>query len=236
MFLPAESVKLRPVTRHGAINTQTTCWEQGNRMAIEVILFDADGVVQRQSAPWRDALGDLLGSTDGALDDFLSDVFAVEHPLLTSQSEFAAVLGQVLARWGCVGSLDDALRVWTMIKVDEEVVQAIQRVRHTGVSCCLATNQHLYRARYMSETLEYDRLFDREFYSCNMGVAKPNPDFFRAILEDLRLPADNVLFLDDHEANVSSARQVGLHASVFDAASGTEALSGMLGEFGIVLS
>jgi HAD superfamily hydrolase (TIGR01509 family) len=205
-------------------------------MAIEAILFDADGVVQRQAVPWREALGKVLGTTDGTVDDFLSDVFAVEHPLLTSQSEFAAALGQVLARWRCVGSLDDALRVWTMIKVNEEVVEAIQRVRHAGVPCCLATNQQSYRAQYMSETLEYRRLFDREFYSCNMGVAKPNPDFFRAILEDLSLPAGNVLFLDDHEANVSSARQVGLHACVFATVSGSAALSGLLGEFGIGLS
>ena len=39
-----------------------------------------------------------------------------------------------------------------------------------------------YRARYMSEDLGYSRLFDREFYSCDIGHKKPDAAYFLAIL------------------------------------------------------
>jgi putative hydrolase of the HAD superfamily len=202
-------------------------------MTIEAILFDADGVVQRQAVEWRDALGKVLGSTDSQLDGFLSDVFAAERPALTGKCEFKEALSEVFARWRCHGSLEDALGVWTMIDVQLEVVEAIRWLRQTGVSCYLATNQQSYRARHMSEALGYCSLFDREFYSCAMGLAKPDPDFFRAILKEIQLPPGGVLFLDDHEINVYSARQVGLHASLYSSQSGSDSLHDTLREFGI---
>jgi HAD superfamily hydrolase (TIGR01509 family) len=204
--------------------------------SIEAILFDADGVVQRHAVDWRDALGNVLGLTDRPLDEFLTDVFSAERPALTGQSEFAEALSEVLVRWRCHGSLGDVLRVWTMIEVEPEVVEAIQRLRRTGVACYLASNQQWHRARHMSEALRYCRLFDREFYSCAMGLSKPDPDYFRAILKEIQLPPSRVLFLDDHAINIKVARQLGLHASLFSAESGSGALYSTLREFGIYLT
>jgi putative hydrolase of the HAD superfamily len=202
-------------------------------VTIAAILFDADGVLQRQAVDWRDALGKVLGWTDSPLDDFLADIFAAERPALTGHLEFAAALSEVLARWRCHGSLDDALRVWTMIQVETKIVEVVQRLRQSGVSCYLASNQQSHRSRHMSEVLGYGRLFDREFYSCAMGLAKPDPDYFRAILHEIRLPPSRVLFLDDHASNVNAARQVGLHASLFSLDLGSGALHITLREFGI---
>jgi putative hydrolase of the HAD superfamily len=67
----------------------------------------------------------------------------------------------------------------------------------------------------MSEQLGYRQLFDREFYSCRVGFAKPDAEYFRALLGRLELRPDTALFLDDNEVNVASARAVGLHAEHF---------------------
>ena len=63
----------------------------------------------------------------------------------------------------------------------------------------------------MSGQLGYRGLFDQEFYSCRMGVAKPATAFFLLIVDELGLSPTNVLFLDDHEANVHSAHEAGLN-------------------------
>lgn len=202
-------------------------------VSIEAILFDADGVIQRPAPARRQMLRELLGPKGNQLDEFIRDLWAAEDPTLTGQAGFAEALSAVLARWKCRASLDEALHVWTMIEVDAEILGTVQALRRSGVCCHLATNQELHRARHMSETLGYAGLFDREFYSCRVGLMKPDPEYFRAVLREIDLPAGRVLFLDDREVNVQAAHQVGLRAAVFVVESGLEALHRTLREFGL---
>jgi putative hydrolase of the HAD superfamily len=67
----------------------------------------------------------------------------------------------------------------------------------------------------MSEDLGYSELFDREFYSCDLGHKKPGAAYFLAILANLELPPESVLFIDDNEANVAAALELGMNAAVF---------------------
>jgi putative hydrolase of the HAD superfamily len=51
--------------------------------------------------------------------------------------------------------------------------------------------------------------------SCEVGVRKPDPQIFRIALEQLHgVRPEQAVFLDDFEANVASARQVGMHGIV----------------------
>jgi putative hydrolase of the HAD superfamily len=162
-------------------------------MMIEAVLFDADGVVQGQAVGWREAFEKLLGSRRASeVDEFMRDVFAVEQPALIGQGEFGEALADVLTKWRCQGDLDDALRTWTMIEVYAEVLEAIHRLRKSGLVCCLATNQQAHRAVHMSRTLGYCKLFDREFYSCDIGSMKPDHQYFLRVLREVKLPAAKV--------------------------------------------
>ena len=51
--------------------------------------------------------------------------------------------------------------------------------------------------------------------SCHVGARKPDPDFYAAVLARLQLPAEQVLFVDDREANVAGAQAAGLTAHRF---------------------
>jgi putative hydrolase of the HAD superfamily len=91
----------------------------------------------------------------------------------------------------------------------------------------------------MSETLGYGDLFDAEFYSCHLGVAKPDGSYFERILDTLGLDADRVLFLDDKQVNVEAAQVVGLNASVFVIEPGADnqaAMGELLSHYGIHVS
>ena len=203
---------------------------------IRAILFDADGVVQRPSADFRGACGTLLGSSGEPLDIFMRELFATEKPALTGKRDFVEDLMDVLQRHGIAHRLDDALAIWTSIEVDRAIVDSIAALRARGMLCCLATNQQPYRGRHMSEALGFAKTFDREFYSHALGVAKPDPAYFRAIAEQLALPPETLLFIDDHEANVLGAREAGLLAAVFPGSAeltGVPALEAILAQHGI---
>ena len=201
-------------------------------MAIQAILFDADGVIQRPSARRREAWQSLLGP-ERDVDEFVAAVFEVERRALEGASDFIGALSGLLVTFASRGSLQDALVAWTMIEPDSGMTQLVHTLRRQGVRCCLATNQEPHRASYMSGQLGYRGLFDREFYSCRMGVAKPAPAYFRSMIDELGLSPANVLFLDDNETNVNSARQAGLNAAQFFIDSGSLNLARTLGDFGI---
>src|SRR3989442_1005165 len=189
-------------------------------MDIQAILFDADGVIQRPSALRREAWQNLLGP-ERDVDTFVNAVFEGERLALEGGSDFIGALSGLLVDWRCQGTLPDALAAWTMIEPDPGMTQLVRALRRGGVRCYLATNQEPHRASYMSEQLGYCGLFDREFYSCRMGVAKLATTYFRLIVGELGLSPDNVLFLDDHEINVNSAQEAGLHVAQFFVDSGS---------------
>ncbi len=60
----------------------------------------------------------------------------------------------------------------------------------------------------------YD-LFDVTIYSAEVGMAKPNPQIYRLMLDRLGIEPQSGVFVDDFIENVEGARAVGMHAIHF---------------------
>ena len=191
-------------------------------LTIRAVLFDADGVVQQQTLTLHSVLTDVLGAPRHSVDEMYRDVWEAEGPALTGDADFASALSAVLEKWGVPGRLQDLIDASMSIQVDCAITGIVRRLRKAGILCCLASNQMAFRARYMSEKLRYADIFDKEFYSCQIGRKKPDPAYFTAILEELDLHPGEVLFIDDVEVNVSAARHLGIAASVFQPGPGVE--------------
>lgn len=199
-----------------------------------IVLFDADGVVQSSPADVWDRLGALLPE-HVEREAFLSDLFAAELPTLTGEGDFLAAVAATLQAWRCPpAAAPDLAALWRLLEVDAGVVSVIGALRATGVRCYLATNQHAYRAAYMRAELGYEAVFDGQFYSCELGLAKPQAAYFEHILAVTGVPTHSALFLDDSERNVLGARTVGLRAGLFDRAMGVDALHALLSGHGLV--
>jgi len=53
-------------------------------------------------------------------------------------------------------------------------------------------------------------LFTHAFFSYDLGLWKPDPTIYTAVLDQIGLPPEKVLFLDDNADNVASARHLGI--------------------------
>ncbi len=196
--------------------------------AVQAVLWDADGVLQASSDAWR-AEYDAFG---GVTDAFLDDAWEAEMPLMTG-GDFPAALAEVARRHDVPAPVETLLARWRSIEPLPGTWDVVARLRSTGVRCYLATNQQEYRRHHIARTLGYDDRLDGFYYSCDLGLAKPDPAYFRTVVADLGLPGDAVLFVDDRQDNVEGAREAGLRAERWEPGEGLDVLHRHLGRHGL---
>lgn len=199
---------------------------------IDAVLFDADGVLQRATVDWRAALATFIGPS-GSTEDFVLDLMKSEGPSLIGKGDFREALVEVLGRWGSSTPAEEVLDLWRQFEAEPEVVTLIQYLRTAGIQCHLATNQQAYRRTIMRDERHYGDWFDQTFYSCDLGVAKPDPEYFRTIIDAIDRPPSSVLFIDDNEANIAGAKSVGLHAEWYDLETGVDVLRELLRRYSL---
>ena len=59
--------------------------------------------------------------------------------------------------------------------------------------------------------LEFSKLFDKMYLSYELGLKKPNVKIFEHILEDQKLKAEDVFFIDDSPQHIAGAKKLGIH-------------------------
>lgn len=197
---------------------------------VHTVLFDADGLLQHPEAGWVERLSRFDADDP---EGFLLELWAAERPALEGKESLIDSVRRLLAARG----LDEAQAqavcdLWDNIEVDDEAWQLVRDVAAAGVRCHLATNQQSYRRDLMID-LGYGDLVEEAFYSCDLGHAKPDPAYFRAILDRLGVGPEGIVFVDDRPDNVEAAASVGLSAHVHDPASGADGLRGVLRAAGV---
>jgi FMN phosphatase YigB (HAD superfamily) len=69
--------------------------------------------------------------------------------------------------------------------------------------------------RIMKEQLGFPDLsgqMEKQYYSCRVGLRKPDPEIFRLVLEENGLSPATTLFIDDSIQHIQGARLAGLNA------------------------
>lgn len=110
---------------------------------------------------------------------------------------------------------------WT--RPNRASLAAVARAAERGRSLAILSNAPVEIAR-VTERLEWLAPFDPQLYSCDLGEVKPHPDIYSRALAALGARGDEVVFVDDKEANVQAAREAGLHAERFTGPEVFEAL------------
>lgn len=200
-------------------------------MTIRHLLFDADGVIQVIPGGWRAAVAPYLGDR---AEEFLRRVWHDELPAMRGDGDFLTGLAAALVEYGVPDPAGDVFEaVWHNIERVEESFALIEALRRMGYGIHLGSNQERRRASFMKTALGYDRLFDTSSYSCDLGVAKPEPDFFIQAARRIPAPAASILFIDDLPANVDGARSAGLNAETWDVGQGHPRLVELLERHGV---
>ncbi len=104
--------------------------------------------------------------------------------------------------------------MWEIIRINEELRAFILRLRERYPVYLLSNAMSSFLRRILEENDLYP-LFDRVFISAEMKLAKPSPDFFRAVLDALSLSPEDVVMIDDNARNLAGAREAGIDGILF---------------------
>jgi putative hydrolase of the HAD superfamily len=93
--------------------------------------------------------------------------------------------------------------------VDDQMLEWVARLRAAGVKTAILSNMpHDLRGELRSR--DWLRHFDVQFFSCDHGLVKPEPEIYQRLLQALAVPAQQVLFIDDLPVNIEAARREGI--------------------------
>lgn len=112
--------------------------------------------------------------------------------------------------------IDDA---WNALLLDlpAERVELLKSLENKYRLFLLSNTNQIHYECYMSRFVkEYGfglgELFEKLWFSHQIGLAKPDPEIFRYVLKDAGLMAEETLFIDDTLVHVEAARSVGINA------------------------
>jgi putative hydrolase of the HAD superfamily len=180
---------------------------------IEAVVFDVDGVLV-QSGVFGQRLRRELGLQAADLDEFWRGPFGQCSLGLLDLKE---AVEPFLERWGYRGSVDECLREWfeadSILNLD--VLDEVARLRNRGVPCHVASTQERHRAAYLEGAMGFAARFDRLFFSCRLGMKKPQLEFFQRVASELGTSPAALLFIDDQPMNVEAARAAGWSAELY---------------------
>ncbi|MEU5865089.1 MULTISPECIES: HAD family phosphatase [unclassified Nonomuraea] len=97
-------------------------------------------------------------------------------------------------------------RMFAQFERVDAMYDMLRDVRKNGVKTCLLSNS--WSNTYPRH--EWDGLFDAVVISGEVGMRKPEERIFRHALDQVGLPGEQCVFIDDIEANILAARALGI--------------------------
>jgi 2-haloacid dehalogenase len=198
---------------------------------IAAVVFDLGGVL----LDWdpRYLYRELFDDED-EMERFLSEVCTLDwHAAHDRGRPFAESCAELAA-----AHPEQADLIWAWSTRSEEMiagpiqgtVEILRELKAAGVPVYALTNMEAETYPLRRERYDFLRGFAGTVVSSHEGVAKPDPEIFRRLLERFGLEASLTVLIDDSEANVRAARAVGMQAVRFRS---PEQLRGWLRERGL---
>jgi putative hydrolase of the HAD superfamily len=185
-------------------------------LAIRTVIFDIGGVLLKQkpsqgSGKWESR----LGLPEGALRSIIDK----------SGWNRAATQGQISSQelWRRVGeqlSLSDEQiqSIESDFRPDEEVntelMDLLQSLR-SRYTVATISNAWSDAREALARKYNLDKIIDTMIFSYEVGSAKPNTNIYQIAITRLRIYPEEAIFVDDKDANVDTARLVGMRGIVY---------------------
>ena len=189
---------------------------QKSRDMKKTVIFDIGGVLAGYN--WRDFMYTLF--KDEKKVDILYDIM-FKHGIWDELDRGVWSEEQLLSAFIELGpEYEKEIREFyekapQALKLNDYAKSWIKSVKAKGCRVLYLSNysEHVIEGNYGA--LGFLHLMDGGVFSCYEHKIKPNADIYECICEKYGLDKKECIFIDDHEANVTGARDFGMNAVLF---------------------
>jgi len=195
-------------------------YAQSETMAIKNIIFDFGGVICNID----------ISLTEKAFYDLGLEKFDKEYSITerdnffgaletgqTTPEQFRETLKTYIKRPVTDPEIDT---VWNALILDipERRIALLKQLRSVFQLFLLSNTNQIHYEHYLKDLqiihgcLDFSDLFEKAYFSYQIGLRKPFREVFDFVVRDAGIRADETLFIDDSMEHVEGARKTGLHA------------------------
>jgi putative hydrolase of the HAD superfamily len=189
-------------------------------MIFKAVIFDFGNVIiniefQRIYEAFGKLSSKPVASVKKSIEE--SQIFYAYETGQLSDEAFRELICQTLGFVASQHAIDTA---WNSLLLDipSDRINLIHKIRekfpvyllsNTNPIHIRASNEYLSKAHGIENL---DVLFDKLYFSYEMGLWKPNPAIYQEVLSIKKLKPKEVVFFDDNPENIESARAIGMQA------------------------
>ena len=202
-----------------------------NNQKIKAIIFDMGGVlVDLDIEDCKRAFKEYLGyeKIDELIDPcHQKGIYGdLEEGKLSGDEFRKLVLAE--SRPGSVAEDVDRAMWHILTGIEPYKAQLLKRLSESYELYLLSNNNEVClprsRAMFAEADTPMETLFKKCFYSFEMKALKPSEAFYKAVVAEIGLPAEQMFFIDDSQKNVDGAIAAGLPAVYYQPGTDLEAL------------
>lgn len=120
------------------------------------------------------------------------------------------------------------IEMWS--RTNAPMILWLESLRAAGVKTAILSNMPSDMVTHVRQNFPWLKHFDHQIFSADVRRIKPEPAIYEYSLKVLKVPASEVLFVDDRDANLEQARAAGMRVIRFQS---VNQLRDDLGEFGL---
>ena len=184
---------------------------------INAIVFDIGGVLLNidESKTIIALQGFRYSSSGIRIEDIKQyPVFTKFEKGLMDEEQFRSELRSLLQLNVSNADFDKAWLA-TLGDFPDERIQMLRRLKRKFRLFLLSNTNKIHLAYFLNYLDDrygkniMDALFEKCYYSCRLGMRKPDKEIFRYVMKDAGLSPDHTLFIDDSLSNVKGAEEEG---------------------------
>jgi putative hydrolase of the HAD superfamily len=183
---------------------------------VTTILFDYGGVFGSEAHDWggtlqpvSNASGLSVGEMEGLWHEAWPSLVIGAHDL----GSFWNSVSQASPTRPEPHALQEVFE--SAISENRDVRNIAEELKRRGFRLALVSNESRGGMNAKIQKFRLADLFEKVYCSANMGISKPDPALFSYILSDTKTGPREAILIDDQEANIKVAREIGMEAIHF---------------------
>jgi len=105
-------------------------------------------------------------------------------------------------------------KYYEAIWIDKKLLNIIKKlIKNYKIVMIANDSDDIYLSKIQKFKLE--RIFDKLYCSSQLGISKPNSRIFKYVLDDLKIKPREMLFIDNQDNNIESAKKLNINTILF---------------------